>query len=174
MTLREELALAIQGRVVLMGMGNPCCGDDAAGSCVAQRIAEAPGVTVIDAQDVPENYLGHAVRQRPDTILLIDCVEMNSEPGSVAVLGGHQAGSYWPSTHRSPVSLLVDYLQGETRARIFLLAIQRHRTGFLEAMSEEVSSSVEVVANVLNEILEIRRASSGVECACTPKREVPA
>ena len=117
MSLREQLSNAMQGNVVVMGIGNPCRGDDAAGSCVAQQIRSAPGVRVIDAQDVPENYLGQVMDQRPDTVLLIDCVDMKSAPGSVALFDEDRTTAYWPSTHRVPVCQLVDYLERTTNAR---------------------------------------------------------
>src|SRR5208283_1501112 len=58
MDLHEQLATGIQGNVVVMGIGNPCRGDDAAGSLVAQKLSvlwpghpghDVPGVRVIDA-----------------------------------------------------------------------------------------------------------------------------
>ena len=148
----------MQGNVVVMGMGNPCRGDDAAGSRVAQRICGAPGVYVIDAQDVPENYLRQIVRHRPDTIVLIDAVDLDSPPGSVALLDKNQTVTYWPSTHRVPTSLLVDYLERETHAHIFLIAIQPMQTDFLQPMSAEVAASIESIADVLNEVFEMRRS----------------
>ncbi|MBZ5615821.1 MAG: hydrogenase 3 maturation endopeptidase HyCI [Acidobacteriia bacterium] len=174
MNLREQLSNAMQGNVVVMGIGNPCCGDDAAGSRVAQQICGAPGVRVIDAQDVPENYLGQVMDQRPDTILLIDCVDMKSAPGSVALFDEDRTTAYWPSTHRVPVCQLVDYLERTTNVRIFLIAIQPHHTGFLQPMSVEVLSSVEVITDVLNEVVEMRRMSAGAECASPLKGRVPA
>jgi hydrogenase 3 maturation protease len=174
MNLREQLSNAIRGNVVVMGIGNPCRGDDAAGSRVAQEICGAPGVCVIDAQDVPENYLCQVTDQRPDTIVLIDCVDMKSAPGSVAVFDAGETAAYWPSTHRVPMSLLVDYLERTTHARIFLIAIQPHDTGFLQSMSAGVLSSVEVIADVLNDVFEMQRLSAKAECACSPSGEVPA
>jgi len=157
MNLREQLVAAMQGHVVVMGIGNPCRGDDAAGSRVAQRICGAPGVHVIDAQDVPENYVRQIVRHQPDTVVLIDAVDLDSPPGSVALLEKNQTLGYWPSTHRVPVSLLVDYLERETHAHIFLIAIQPLETAFLQPMSAEVAASVDGIADVLNEIFELRR-----------------
>jgi len=174
MNLREQLSNVIRGNVVVMGIGNPCRGDDAAGSRVAQQICGAPGVRVIDAQDVPENYLCQAADQQPDTIVLIDCVDLKSAPGSVALFDENQTATYWPSTHRVPMSLLVDYLERTTHARMFLIAIQPHHTGFLQSMSAEVLSSVEVIADVLNDVFETRRMSACAECACPPRGEVPA
>ena len=152
MSLREELASAIQGNVVVMGIGNPCRGDDAAGSLVAQQISDAPGVRVIDAQDVPENYLRQVVGEEPDTVVLIDSVDLDSAPGSVALLDKDQVAGYWPSTHRVPLSLLMNYLERETHARIFLIAIQPRQTAFLQSLSEEVHASVAGIADVLNDV----------------------
>lgn len=174
MNLKEQLANAIRGKVVVMGMGNPSCGDDAAGSCVAQQIGSRPGVYVIDAQDVPESYLGRAADQQPDTVVLIDCVDLKSAPGSVAFFEADQTASYWPSTHRLPVDLLVDYLEKATNARVFLIAIQPRETGFLQPMSREVLSSVEVVAEVLNDVLEMRRTSASREYVSSLRGRVPA
>ncbi len=157
MSLQEELAAAMQGTVVVMGIGNPCRGDDAAGSLVARKISDVPGVLVIDAQDVPENYLCQVADQRPDTIVLIDSVDLKSAPGSVALLDKDQTAAYWPSTHRVPISLLMNYLQRETPTRVLLIAIQPRQTAFLQPMSAAVSLSVEAIAGVLKEAIAVRQ-----------------
>jgi Ni,Fe-hydrogenase maturation factor len=81
---------------------------------------------------------------------------------------------YWPSTHRAPICLLMDYLQRETHARIFLIGIQPRQTDFLEAMSEEVSSSVARIANLLSRVLEMSRTPAGAALTAPLGREVPA
>jgi len=156
MSLRELLHTATQGNVVVMGIGNPCRGDDAAGSLVARQVSEGPGVHVIDAQDTPENYLCQIAQHQPDSVVLIDSVNLDSAPGSVALLESCQTAGYYPSTHRVPMRLLVSYLETMSHARIFLLAIQPRQTGFLQAMSAEVASSVEAVTGVLNDVLRTR------------------
>jgi hydrogenase maturation protease HycI len=157
MNLQEQLAAAMQGTVVVMGIGNPCRGDDAAGSLVARKISDVPGVHVIDAQDVPENYLCQVAEQRPDTVVLIDSVDLKSAPGSVAFLDKDQTAAYWPSTHRVPISLLMNYLERETPTRVLLIAIQPCQTAFLRPMSAEVCSSVEAIAGVLKEVIAVRQ-----------------
>lgn len=165
MNLGEQLATAIQGNVVVLGIGNPCRGDDAAGSLTARQISDSPGVRVIDAQDVPENCLCQVVDQRPDTVVLIDCVDLDSAPGSVALLDKDQVAGYWPSTHRVPISLLMNYLERETHARVLLIAIQPCQTAFLEGMSGEVYASVAGIADLLNSVLEKRRTPAEVVLA---------
>jgi hydrogenase 3 maturation protease len=174
MNLREQLLSKAQGNVVVVGIGNPCRGDDAAGSQVACGITARPGVHVIDAQDVPEDYLCQIEARQPDTVMLIDSVDLGSAPGSVALLDKDRTTGYYPSTHRVPVQLLVNYLERTTRARILLLAIQPRQTGFLQAMSAEVSSSVEAITDVLNDVLRTRSASANVDFASSQKGVVPA
>jgi len=157
-----------------MGIGNPSRGDDAAGSCVAQQICNAPGVHVIDAQEVPENYLCQIADQHPDTVVLVDCVEMNSAPGSVSLLEGDETVAYWPTTHRVPMSLIVNYLKRTTRAHILLIAIQPRQTDFLQPISSDVASSVEAVARVLNDVLGGRSMSACTEGANPLRGKVPA
>jgi hydrogenase 3 maturation protease len=174
MSLQEQLATGAQGNVVIVGIGNPCRGDDAAGSLVARRIRDAPGVRVIDAQDVPEDYLRVVVNQQPDTVVLIDAVDLGSAPGSVALLHKDQMAGNWPSTHRMPLCLLMNYLEQETNACIFLIAIQPRQTGFLEPVSEEVSRSVARVAEVLNCVLEMPRMCAGGVFSNPSRRKVAA
>jgi len=163
MDLREQLATGIQGHIVVMGIGNPCRGDDAAGSMVAQLISDGPGLRVIDAQDVPENYVRQVVGESPDTVVLVDAVDLDSAPGSVAFLDKDEVAGYWPSTHRMPLSLLMDYLEGETHARIFLIAIQPRHTAFMQPMSGEVHASVAGIAGMLNDVFAVARRRRALE-----------
>lgn len=172
MNLRKQLADALRGAVIVMGIGNLCRGDDAAGSRVAQRISSAPDVSVIDAQEVPENYLCQVEDRQPDTVLLIDAVDLNTAPGSVALLDEGQTAAYWPSTHRVPLCLLVDILKRTTHARIFLIAIQPGQTAFLQPLSAEVASSVESIVAILNDVLNARQRPAGVESTSAPRGKV--
>ncbi len=170
----EQLAARMQGVVVVMGIGNPLRGDDAAGSLVARRIVASPGACVIDAQDVPENYLPLVVNQLPNTIVLIDSVNLDSAPGSVALLDRDQIAGYCPSTHRAPLSLLMGILEHETRARVFAIGIQPVHTEFLRPMSDAVAAGVAHVAGMLNRALAASRASRHGVAAGSLRGEVSA
>jgi len=172
LNLREELAHSMQGTVVLMGIGNPCRGDDAAGSLVARKLSDASCVHVIDAQDVPENCLWQVVEQQPDTVVLIDSVDLQSPPGAVALLDKEQTAGYWPSTHRVPISLLMDYLERETHARVLLIGIQPYHTDSSGMMSAAVSSSVQALADVLKAIIGTRGVSTPAEFASQFRKAV--
>lgn len=163
--LREQLTSRIQGAVVVMGIGNPCRGDDAAGGLVAQQIHDVPGVYAIDAQDVPENHWRQVANQRPDTIILVDSVNLYSAPGSVAVLDKDRIAGYWPTTHRMPMSVLMSYFERETHARILMIGIQPRQTEFMQSVSDKVQASVVAVAEVLNRVLATRKPGAAARSA---------
>jgi len=163
--LQEQLTEVMQGITVVMGIGNPCRGDDAAGSLVARKISDAAFVHVIDAQDVPENYLWQVVQHKPDAVVLIDSVDLHSAPGAMTLLDKKQMAAYWPNTHRMPIALLVDYLERETHARVLLIGIQPQRTNFSEMLSTVVSSSVQALADLLNIVIAARTAPAQAEFA---------
>jgi len=66
--LLTALRALLRGRVVIMGIGNPLRGDDAVGSVVAGALrarlqatsppADSGRVTVLDAEEIPESWLG--------------------------------------------------------------------------------------------------------------------
>ena len=174
MSFEEQLVAGLEGTVVVMGIGNPMRGDDGAGSLAARGVLERPGVRVLDARDVPEEHVVEVVSQRPDTIILIDCVEMNAEPGSVAFLESEQIGEYWPSTHRMPMSVLMRVLSQETQTRVVGIGIQPAHTEFLKPMSTAVAESAVDLARLLNDALARGRKAAQVVAAGCPEREVPA
>ena len=174
MNFEEQLATGLEGVVVVMGIGNPLRGDDAAGSLAARRIVGSPGVCVIDAQEVPEDYLLRAVNQHPDTIVLIDSVDLDSAPGSVAFLERDQVAEYWPSTHRMPISLLMEILGQETHARVIGIGIQPAHTELLKPLSNAVAASIAHVADMLNGALARGRTAAQGVPAGSLEGEVPA
>jgi len=164
MTFRDDLAGRLRGEVVIVGVGNPLCGDDAAGSLVARRLLGTPGLTVIDSEEVPESYLGRIIAASPDVVVLVDAVDLGAPPGALALIEKENLEAYAPATHRTPLGLVMKYLERETDARTLVIAIQPGTVGFGAPVCVEVLASVDLRASMVLEIaVAIRRP-----------REVPA
>ena len=63
---------------------------------------------VIDAEEVPESFVGDIAAATPDAVVLVDAVDLGATPGSVAVLETEQVAAYAPTTHRLPLSLVME------------------------------------------------------------------
>jgi hydrogenase 3 maturation protease len=151
--LPEALATRLSGNVVVVGVGNPLRGDDAAGCLVARRLQGTPGVRVVEAEEVPESFVGDIAAAMPDVVALVDAVDLGAEPGAVAMLEREQVATYAPTTHRMPLSLVMEVVQRRTGADVFLIAVQPLTLAFGAKVSPEVSATVEVLAAVLSELL---------------------
>jgi hydrogenase 3 maturation protease len=157
------LAHRLRGRAVVMGIGNPLRGDDGIGCRVARLLQEAvetgdlappAGLTILDAEEIPESFLGPAVAARPETVLLVDAVEMGAGPGSAALLevDDLRAGALF--THRTPLGPLTAYLRQQTRADIALLAIQPASIEWGAGLSPELARAAETMTLMIRHALQ--------------------
>jgi hydrogenase 3 maturation protease len=160
MSLEETLSARLRGRVTVVGIGNPLRGDDAAGCLVARGLRPAPGLEAIEAEEVPENHLGAVAASRPDTIVLVDAVDLGAAPGSLALVETRDLARYTPTTHRVPLDLLATWLARETGAEVLLVALQPRQTTLGEPVSAEVGEAARLVAATLNRALETRAGDS--------------
>ena len=156
-TLEEALArwLAAYSRLVIAGVGNSLRRDDGLGVEVVARLAgKVPQNTlIVDCGTVPESYLGPIRRFRPSHILVIDAADIRSDPGSARLVLPEQILGLTLSTHNLPMSVLSNYLVGQTKARIAFLVIQPKNTEFGEGLSPEVEDAVKGVSDLIEVIL---------------------
>ncbi len=139
----EHLRLHLEGRVVVLGIGNTLRSDDGAGSILAQGIKDKVSFTVFDAQASPENYLDKIIRENPDTILIIDAVDFGGRPGELRMLEGDEVKTAnLFSTHNASISLTINYLQTHIAADIIILIIQPKTIALGEDLSPEVKEAL--------------------------------
>jgi hydrogenase 3 maturation protease len=105
----------------------------------------------IDAGTAPENYLGKIAALKPDTILIVDAVHMDRHPGHHEILARHELIEVGFTTHDMPPTLLVEYLEQETGAGVYLLGVQPKSVAFGESISPPVREALDKLAATINE-----------------------
>jgi hydrogenase 3 maturation protease len=158
--LRERL----RGRVAIMGVGNPLRGDDGVGSVVARKLRRAfawvpagepadegavATVAVVDAEEIPESFLGVLEAARPAVVVLVDAAELGCEAGSLVLLEGARLQGQATCTHRTPLAPVARYLEQRTGAAVILAGIQPGCQRWGDALSSEVSDTANRLANIL-------------------------
>ncbi len=159
MSLREELAQRLKGKVVLIGVGNPLWGDDGAGPALIRRLEGKLHALLVDGGEVPEHYWGTVVAYGPQTILVIDAIDWGDTPGSVAILDRVQEKGFPLSTHRISLNLFLDLLRKETGADVFILGIQPARVAFGSSVSLKIQKTLALLEDVFSDLLV-----GGVRC----------
>ena len=151
--LKSQLREKLTGQVAILCVGSRSRGDDIFGPLVAKRIAGKVAAEVIDAENVPENYLGKIAKLKPDVVLLIDAAHFGGEPGQVRLLEPQNLQESSFSTHSASLKLIEDYFQAECQSKVLMLAVQPKHVRFGVPPSPEVTAAADSVSQILTEIL---------------------
>ncbi len=154
LSLENSLRGILKGRILLLGIGNRLRSDDAAGPLLADRLSGRVNAEVIDAGDVPENYIGPIRKLAPGVVLAVDAVRSGRSAGEVQLFGCEDIADLTSSTHDMGLGSLLDFVSRETGARVFLLGIEPEDTGFGEQVSRPVEQALERIEALLVRLLK--------------------
>lgn len=128
-------------------------GDDGAGSWLTEQISGRVAADVTDGGVAPENYLEKVVRNRPDTVLVVDAVDFGGAAGEIRLLDSTAVRAGGLSTHALSLRMAFEYLTARCSASIVLAAVQPVSVGLAQDMSGPVRASVERLAKALRDVL---------------------
>lgn len=141
-----------KGKTVVVGIGNTLRGDDGLGPALIAGLEGKCRAVCLDAGVAPENYLGKIAGEKPDTILIVDALYLGRSPGEYEVLKKDEIAKSGLSTHDISPQMLIEYLQKETSADIYLLGVQPKNVGFGQEMSDEVKRTLEEISSCMRHI----------------------
>jgi hydrogenase 3 maturation protease len=149
----ESLANRLKGKVVILGVGNPLRGDDGAGPYLIERLRGCVDATLLDCEDVPENFLGQIAENQPSSVLLIDAIDFGMPPGATALLEGDELEGVSLSTHHSSLQLFIKCLKAETESNVLVIGIQPKSTRFGDGISSEVKETLDLLQHIIKRAL---------------------
>ena len=112
------------------------------------QVKDKIGFAVFDAGASPENYLERLIREKPDTIVIIDAVDFGGSAGECKALEANEiktANLFF--THNASISLTINYLQTHLKADIIVLIIQPKSISFGEGLSPELDVALNDLEN---------------------------
>jgi hydrogenase 3 maturation protease len=145
----ESLFRKIGPKFVLLGVGNPLRADDGAGPELLRRLRNKTSAILLDCEEVPENYLGEIAAIQPETIVVIDAVNLGAGAGAVALLEEDNFQSIGWSTHHGSLRALVQYIKATTQADVFVLGIQPKSTELGGELSPEVRQTIDLLQQII-------------------------
>jgi hydrogenase 3 maturation protease len=136
-------------KFAIVGIGNKLKADDGFGPEVIRKLKKIVknDILLINAGDVPENFLKEVVNFKPSKILIIDTVEFRGKDGEIKIFDSNEIDFKSFSTHKN--SLFVDYLKKSLRCEIKLIGIKPKTTEFGKKMSKEISKGMEKAVEII-------------------------
>jgi hydrogenase 3 maturation protease len=145
----ESIGNKLKGKVLILGVGNPLRGDDGAGPYLIKQLKGRVDATLLNGEEEPENFLEQIAGMKPDSILIVDALELRAHPGSVALLEEDQMERRSLFTHHASLKLFIECVKGETGANVLVLGIQPKSIEIGRAISSEVKESLGHLRDIL-------------------------
>ncbi|MCM8766946.1 MAG: hydrogenase maturation peptidase HycI [Candidatus Omnitrophica bacterium] len=141
-------------KIVILGIGNRLKGDDAVGSIIAEKLKEKiknKNILVIDAENIPENYIEVIKKNKPSLILIIDSVDFNSTPGDFRIFKIDEIKDTTISTHNLSLSLLKILFED---TEIYIMGIQPEKIKIGEEISFNVLKAIDKIISFFDENMQ--------------------
>lgn len=132
--------------ILFVGIGNLLRRDDGAGVYISTRIRETENIKVLTPEVSIENYIGKINSTDHDTLVVIDCVDMNRPAGSFDLIPVEQVSDLTFNTH----NISLKKLSGFFRNELLILAIQPETIAFGENLSYIVHEACDKIIELIN------------------------
>ena len=154
----ESLSKKLTGKVMILGVGNPLRGDDGAGPYLIDQLKGHVNATLLNCEDVPENFIGKIAENKPDSVLIIEAVDLGINAGAVAILEEDNLRDASWSTHHTSLRLFINSVKTITGGNVLVLGIQPKSTEFGSKISDEVRETLALLQDTLSRALENPRS----------------
>jgi hydrogenase 3 maturation protease len=146
------LAEVLAEPTCLVGVGNPLRRDDGVGPWIAAAVRSAAtgtSLSVVDAQDVPENFAPAIARGECRNVVFVDAVAAAGPPGT-AVFGPlaefGEVESF--STHKLALSFSGKFLEAAGK-KVFLLGVVPADLGFGAGLTAAVARTAAALRDLI-------------------------
>ncbi len=155
--LEEGLRKFISGarRVAVLGIGNDLRTDDGLGPFVTEELnINHPDLMVENVGSVPEAFAHPLAEFGAERVIMVDAADMGKPAAHIDLITKERIGGVAISTHSMPLSLLMMYLEQETRGKTILLGVQPKSIAFGEGLTPEIHDAAQRVIRILRRVLQ--------------------
>ena len=142
----EDLLLPGDRRILFVGIGNVLKSDDGVGVYISSNIRKRGTISSLTVEVSIENYIGKINSLKPEILVLIDCVDLGSSPGTYKLLELSQIQDLTFNTHNISLRRLSEFF----KMPVYILAIQPEKIEFGENISYLVKDIADKIINLIN------------------------
>lgn len=133
-------------------IGNPIMSDDGIGCYIFNNLSNLNGIKLINAENVPENYVSKIIKLKPKLLIGIDAVEFSSHPGEIKLFNEEEILNFSSSTHSISLKMIIDRIREELDFSFHLVGIQPKNIMLSNDFSEEVLNSANMLIRLIKSL----------------------
>lgn len=142
-----DIFLSVKDKKILfVGVGNLLKQDDGVGPYITRRIIARGNVDTLTVETGIENYIGKINTLNPDILVIIDCMDLKSRPGTYRLMSINQILDHTFNTHNISLRHLSEFF----KMPVFILGIQPEKIAFGENISYLVKNEADKIINQIN------------------------
>ena len=135
-------------RLLFIGVGNVLKSDDGVGVIICNQIIKRSNIKTLTVEVSIENYIGKINAMNPGTIVILDCMELGSNPGSYRLEALDDVEDITFNTHNISLGRLGDFFHYPT----YVLGIQPQTTAFGDQLSPPVQDAAHRIIRQINQV----------------------
>ncbi len=148
----KELLKLIAGhkkRILFVGIGNVLRCDDGAGVYIVNHIMESRYITKLLVEVSLENYVSRINKEKPDLLVLVDCIDFGREPGFAGLLVPEETFETTVNTHNLTLRRVTEFFD----MPVFILGIQPSCLEVGEDLTPRVKESADNLIRLINKVI---------------------
>jgi hydrogenase 3 maturation protease len=142
----DKLLSQTDKRILFVGIGNVLKQDDGVGVYISSKIKETSYILSLTVEVSIENYIGKINSLNPDILVLIDCADLDSPPGTWNLIPVSDIKDLTFNTHNISLKRLSDFFN----VPVFVLGIQPVSIDFGENISYLVKNIADWIILQIN------------------------
>ncbi|HUL21365.1 MAG TPA: hydrogenase maturation protease [Thermodesulfobacteriota bacterium] len=166
--ISSALAQVLIGKTAFLGIGNAELGDDGFGVRMGEALREAGLANVLIAGTTPESHVTALGNGRYETVVFLDAVLSDAEPGSVMLMDAAEIKNAFPqvSTHKYSLGTLATIVCSGNGTKVWLLGVRPASTEMGTGLSGTVKETLTMLTEVITSARDIAKETSKRERIC--------
>jgi len=151
--MEELLQNPSHRKILFAGIGNVLKRDDGVGVYITHRLHHTSRLQGLPVEVSIENYIGKINTLAPDVLILIDCMDLQAQPGHWCLLPAHRINGYTTNTHNISLDRVCELFHSQ----VYILGIQPRDISLGENLSPEVKKTANALIEKINRVGQISK-----------------
>jgi len=144
--LEQWLQNRADNKILFVGIGNVLKKDDGVGVYISRHLKNGPRHQSLTVEVSIENYIGKINSMNPDLLVLIDCMDLQRQPGAWDLLAAERIRGCTTNTHNISLNRVSELFDPPA----YILGIQPRDITLGEGLSEEVVATAHMLIRAIN------------------------
>jgi len=136
--------------LLFIGIGNVLKSDDGVGVEISNHLLDRGKIRSLTVEVSIENYIGKINSMAPERIVLVDCMDIGSSPGSYRLMSLENVEDQTFNTHNISLGRFGEFIPFPT----YILGIQPQTLEFGDRLSPTVQHTADKLIQLINQITE--------------------